>query len=407
MTDRHPTSVLISGGGVAGPALAFWLRRYGFEPTIVERAPRPRSGGQRIELSEAGQHVLRRMGLLDRVRAAGGPQPQATMYVGATDRPVRVPAVGVGAADQSPRSDRLAVSRTRLGEILYEEVRDRIPYLFADSITAIRQRPAGVEVDLDSGETRHVDLVIGADGLYSQVRRLVFGEHDRFLHYLGADQAYFTMDNHLGWRNVSRFHAWPYRGAAITTFPGNTELEGLFLIRRAESAVSPDLSREEQWAQVDRVFACDEWLVPSLLRAMRSSEDFRLMPCVQVRMESWRDGRVALAGDAAHCPDPMSGQGATLALAGAYVLAGELKAARGDHDVAFAAYERRMREFVVGSQELGELDIAMAAPRAGRAGVWLREQSLRMLLPAVDLGLRLNLQPRWLTATAPIALPDY
>lgn len=407
MSNRRTTSVLISGGGVAGPALAFWLRQYGFEPTIVERAPRPRHGGQRIELSEAGQYVLRRMGLLDRACAAGGPQPQSTMYVGATDRPVRVPAIGVGAADQSPSSGRLTISRTRLGEILYERVRDQVPYLFADSIKAIRQRPDAVQVDLDSGQSRLVDLVIGADGLYSHVRKLVFGEHDQFLRYLGADQAYFTMDNHLGWRDVSRFHAWPYRGAAITTFPGNAELEGLLLIRRTESVVSRDMSREKQYAQVERVFAGDEWLVPSLLRAMRSSGDFRLMPCMQVRMGSWRDGRIALVGDAAHCPDPMSGQGATLALAGAYVLAGELKAAGGDHTAAFAAYERRMRDFVTGNQDLGELDIAMAAPRAGRVGVWLREQSLRMLLPLLDLGLRLKLQPRWLTATAPIALPDY
>lgn len=407
MSNGRTTSVLISGGGIAGPALAYWLRRYGFEPTIVEQAPRPRAGGHRIELAEAGQEVLHRMGLLEQARHAGGPPPRSTIYVGATDRPVRVPDIAVGSRNPAAPSGRLTIKRSRLGELLHEQVHDQIHYRFADSIRSIRQEPDGVQITLASGESRHVDLIIGADGLYSTVRRLVFGEHQRFLRYLGADQAYFTTDNYLGWRDESRFHAWPHRGAAITTFPGNTELEGTFLMRRTDPAGLRDMSREEQRRRVEHTFAHDGWLVPSLLRAMRSADDFRLMPCLQVRMSSWHRGRVALVGDAAHCPDPMSGQGAALALAGAYVLAGELKIAGGDAAVAFAAYEERMREFAAGNQALGELDISMAAPRAGRAGVWIRDQSLRALLPLLGLGLRLKLRPRWLAATAPITLPHY
>ncbi|QSB16746.1 FAD-dependent monooxygenase [Natronosporangium hydrolyticum] len=407
MNERRATRVLISGGGVAGPALAYWLQRYGFEPTIVERAAGLRTEGQRIELAEAGQEVLRRMGLLEQARAAGGPQPQSTIYLGATDRPVRVPAVGVGASSASDRTGRLAIKRSRLGELLYEHVRDQVPYLFADSIRAIRQEPDGVQVDFEGGGSRQVDLVVGADGLYSTVRRLVFGEHERFLRYLDADQAYFTTDNYLGWRDVSRFHLWPHRGAAITTFPGNEQLEGTFLLRSTEPAGIRKLSVAEQRVRIEHAFATDGWLVPSLLRAMRSADDFHLLPCLQVRMGCWHDRRIALVGDAAHCPDPMSGQGAGLALAGAYLLAGELKTAGGDPAVAFPAYEQRMRDFATGNQDLGEFDIAMAAPGAGRAGVWLREQSLRALFPLLDLGLRLKLRPWWLTATAPVTLPHY
>lgn len=406
MTERSTTRVLISGGGVAGPALAYWLQRYGFEPMIVEKAPRPRSSGQRVEIGEAGQDVLSRMGLLDRAKTLGGAHPRSTVYTGAGDRPVRVPDIGAHTPGTA-HTGRLTIKRSDLGELLHERVRDTVPYIFGASITALRQEPDSVQVQLDSGATHHTDLVIGADGLYSTVRRLAFGEHNRFLHYLGADEAYFTMENYLGWTDVSRFHAWPGRAAAITTFPGNAELEGMFLLRSTKTTVTREMDQEARLRRIEQVFGDDEWLVPSMLRAMRSATDFRLMPCLQVRMDSWHTGRVGLVGDAAHCPDPIAGQGAALALIGAYILAGELAAAAGNPAVAFAANERTMREFVSAGQKLGELDIAVAAPRGGRTRTWVHEQSQRVLFPLVELGLRAGIRPHRLTATQSITLPDY
>ena len=402
-------TVLISGGGVAGPALAFWLRRYGFVPTVVERAPRLRMGGQRIELSGVGSEALHRMGLLERARAVGGSPPWATLFVGRDNRPVRMPLDGV---QDEPGRGRVTftIQRGALGRVLDEAVRDDVPYVYDDSIRQMSQDNedgAGVRVTFESGAERHFDLVVGADGLYSNVRSLAFGPQERFFEYLGTHMAIFTMPNHLGWRDTMTFRLWPFRGAAITTFPGNTELEGLLLLRSREELGTREMSPTQQRSFVQRVFGRNGWRAPELLRGMWHSEDFTFTPSTQVRMDTWHTGRVALLGDAAYCPDPMSGQGACLALAGAHVLAGELARAGGNHEAGFRAYAAAMRDYVARNQEIGMLSTATAAPRGGDVTVWLMERAMSTLYPLWELQHRLGLGNGLLSAPNALTLADY
>ncbi|WP_152522893.1 FAD-dependent monooxygenase [Nocardiopsis potens] len=374
-------SVLISGGGVAGPALAYWLARRGYAPVIVERAPGLRGAGYRIEISSTGTGVLDRMGVLERVRAEGGGPPSAELVAGPRDRCFSAPPVG---------RDAVVIRRDRLGRILYDRAADDAEYLFDDTVAALHQDPGGVDVEFEGRAPRRFDLVVGADGLHSAVRRLVFGggtaDHTRFL---GTNLAIFTVPNRFGMRDAMRFHVWPYRGCMITTFPGNAEAEGLFLIRSRRPLDMRGMSGEERRRFLERVYAGDGWEVPGLLRDMRGT-DLHFAPSLQVRMDSWSRGRVVLLGDAAYCPDPMTGQGSVMALLGAVALAGELDAAGGDHARAFPAYEAAVRPHAEEAQDMGRRSTGFIAPRTGRTGVRLREWAAGAVLAGVRGAARLG-----------------
>lgn len=384
----HAQTVLISGGGIAGPALAYWLHKFGFTPIIVEQAEEVRTGGNRIDMFGVGVEALDRMGLLDAAWAAGGPGPEMVVYTGKKDYPVPI---AIGDVDTtSPHRAGFAIKRGAMCELLYENVCDDVEYIFGDSITAITPTDEGVDVTFENSASRHVDLVIGADGMYSNVRSLIMGESANYSHYLGTNLVIFTLDNFLEMRDTMAWHFWPGLGCAISTFPGNSEAEGVFLIRTEKPLEVRDLTRTQRIDLVDSLIPVDGWHVPHLRRAMRDSEEFHISPSTQIRMDSWTNGRVALVGDAGYCPDPMTGQGTSLALAGAYILAGELKAAHGDHRTAFRAYETNMRPFVTASQQVGKFTTAFAAPAAGRTGVWMGEQAIRASFSLFKLAQRLG-----------------
>ncbi|MBE2998136.1 FAD-dependent monooxygenase [Nocardiopsis sp. HNM0947] len=368
-------TVLISGGGVAGPALAHFLSRQGFVPTVVERAPAPRAEGFRIELSAQGLTVLDRMGLHERVHAVSGAPPNATIVYGDG------PEIGIPSWAGGGR----AIARDRLCSLLHKEGEQAAEYLFDDSITALHEDDEGVLVGFENREPRRFDLVVGADGLHSNVRGLLFGtttEDHAF--FLGTNLAIFTVDNHTGQKDSTKFHVWPYRGSAVTTFPGNTDLEGMFLFRSLRPVESQGMRQAEVKDFVERVHSDLGGHVPDLLRAMRGTR-VHMAPSQQIRMQEWHRGRVVLLGDAAHCPDPMTGMGSVLALLGAMALAGELAHHDGDHVRAFAAYREAMRPHVDAAHKVGPLSTGFAAPRTGRGGIRMRSGVMRASLAALKV----------------------
>ncbi|MEV6875479.1 FAD-dependent monooxygenase [Amycolatopsis sp. NPDC051128] len=362
--------VLISGASVAGPALAFWLRRHGFAPTVVERAPRLRDGGYAVDFRGASLRVLDRMGLLGPVEAAATRMGDVT-YVDGADRPLVV-------TPSSFQSGELEVLRGDLARILHDATKDGVEYVFGDSITGITEHADGVTVTFEHGEPREFDLVVGADGLHSNVRTLAFGDESRFRHDLGYYVSIFTVPNHLGLEHTGRFYNEPNRTVGVYSARDNTEAKAMFWFG-SEPLGYDHRDVGQQRRIVEERFGDVGWETSTLLKAMREAPDFYFDSASQIKLDSYARGRVALVGDAAYCAAPLSGMGTSLAIVGAYVLAGELAAAGGDHARAFDAYTREMRGFVDACQKLAEGNGKWFVPPT-RA--WLRMRNLNYrLLP--------------------------
>jgi 2-polyprenyl-6-methoxyphenol hydroxylase-like FAD-dependent oxidoreductase len=353
MTNRD---VLISGAGVAGPALAYWLRRYGFRPVVVERAPALRSGGYKVDVRGAGVEVLKRMGLFEAVRAADTGMRHIT-YVQPDGRPIaRLDANLL----MGRRGDDLEVFRTDLTRMLHDATADDVEYLFGDAIAALG--PDG-EVTFDSGARRRFDLIVGADGLHSATRRLAFGEVP--LTHLGTYIAFGTVPNDLGLDREEVFFARPGRMVFVYgTGPADPARAGFVF-------AAPDLGRRPTRTDVTERLAGMGWVVPRLLETI--GDDFYVDSLSQVDPPRWHTGRVALLGDAAYCPSPSSGQGTSLALVGAYTLATALATGGG-----YPAYERGMRPYVTRNLEFGRRMAGDMVP-GGRFGLAVRHYGLRTL----------------------------
>lgn len=337
-------SVLISGGSVAGPALAYWLHHHGFTPTVVERAPQLRDGGYAVDFRGEALDVLDRMGLLDAVRALDTEMGDAAMVDAEGRRYATLPAA-VFAGD-------LEVLKGDLTRLLYEATREDVEYVFGDSIASLKQDGDGVFVTFERGAPRRFDLVVGADGLHSKTRALTFGPEERFLRHLGIYTAIFNLDNYLGLENTGRLYAVPGKAANIFTARANTEARAAFHF----AAEGLEYDRRDPASHkriIAERFAGEGWEVPRLLEEMDAAEEFFFDANAQVEMDTWAAGQVVLLGDAAACAAPTSGRGTSQALIGAYVLAGELGLSGGDHVAAFAAYEERMRGYVAEHQALG------------------------------------------------------
>jgi 2-polyprenyl-6-methoxyphenol hydroxylase-like FAD-dependent oxidoreductase len=339
-------NVLISGASVAGPALAYWLHRHGFTPTIVERAPALRDGGYAVDFrGEAHLTVLRRMGILaDLERARTGMGYMS--YVNDKGRAVAKMPADLFAGD-------IEILRGDLSRILYDATRQHTEYIFGDSITSLTEDAHGVHVTFERGAPRRFDLVIGADGLHSNTRRLSFGPEEQFVKHLGVYCAIFTTSNFLNLDHTGHAYRTGNRLVALYSARHNTEAKAAFYF----GSPALDLDRRDvarQQAVLAEQFTGNGWQSDRLLREMQYAPDFYFDSVGQVHMDTWSRGRVALLGDAAYCPSSLSGMGSGLALVGAYVLAGELAAAHGDHQVAFARYEQEMREYAKGCQKMGD-----------------------------------------------------
>ena len=341
--------ILISGASIAGPALAYWLRSQGFNPTVVERAPAPRPGGQAVDLRGAGRTVVQRMGVLDRIRELSLDQRGLAVVNTRGRLGARMPADlfgGEGIVSE------IEILRGDLGQVLYEASRPGTEYLFDDTITGLDQDGTGVTVTFEKSAPRRFGLVIGADGLHSVVRSLAFGPEPGCVQPIGCYTAWFTAPAEIDLDGWFLMHRAP-GGRVVSARPGREpgEIKAGFSFRSAPIAYDRRDIAGQQDLLAQR-FAGVGWEAPRLLGAMRGAPDFFFDSMGQVHLDHWSAGRTALVGDAGYCPTPLTGLGTSLALVGAYVLAGELAAARGDHRIAFTRYEEVIRAYVAQSQKL-------------------------------------------------------
>lgn len=356
MTSPTPASrgtVLISGASIAGPALAYWLRRHGYDVTVVEKAAAPREGGYPIDVRGPAIDVVERMGVLPRLREAGVSMRRFT-FLGADGH--EVASLGASEAGGTTEGQDLEVARGELTAALHAVVPGDVEFLFTDAIATLEQDEDGVDVTFRSGQRRRFDLVIGADGMHSHTRQLVLGPEEQFHRHLGFTFAVFTMPNLLGLSREVMVWNTPGRAAALyATGDAGDDLHAFLNFHGA--APSREVVRDPQAQQelISAVYADAGWEVPTILQAMQGADDVFFDTVGQIRIPRWSTGRVALVGDAAYAPSLLTGQGTSLALVGAYMLADAL-AKESDHDAAFRAYERDTRDFVTQNQAIVDTD---------------------------------------------------
>lgn len=347
------TRVLVAGASIAGPALAHWLRRRGAEVTVVERAPGLRPGGQAVDARGVAREIIRRMGLDAAVRAA------RTDTAGAHTVDADGTVLETFRADDDGGDGFIAeieILRGDLSKVLRDDTRDGVEYVFGDRIAELAQDADGVDVVFEGGDRRRFDLVIGADGLHSGLRSMVFGPHERFVRHLGLVLAFYSVPNEFGLDRWLLDHQDSGRGAALRPIQDATRAMATFSFPAADFAVDHrDLEGQKRLLR-ERTEGLG-WLAPRMLAHLDDAPDFYLDQVAQVVMDRWSSGRVGLLGDAAFSASPMSGQGTGMALVGAYVLAGELAAAGWDPEAGFAGYEARMRSFVEANQEIGRMHV--------------------------------------------------
>lgn len=391
-------TVLISGAGVAGLTLAYWLKRFGFIPTLVEKHPSLRIGGYKIDLRGAGLEVLKRMGVYPAL-SAFRTRNKRGILLDETGHPMMemdVDLLGTRLEDFD-----LEIMRSTLCHIL-KEAAGEVECLFDDCITHISERADSIYVNFEKHSSREFDLVIGADGLHSKVRALVFGEESQFFKDLGIYVSVWSFSNFLEDDCEIEQHTLQ-RFVNLYRDRKNTKATAAVAFSSSKPCHSRDL--KEQKKTVSEAFADSKWeKFPKILEGMEESPDFYFDTMAQIHMPSWSKGRVTLVGDAAYSATPLSGQGTSIAIAGAYVLAGELLEAQGNPAIAFARYEEILRPFIEKNQKLAEMSLRIMKDEAYSR--WLYRIGSLMPRKWVDYFKRRGLKQTTKAANA-LRLKDY
>lgn len=381
--------VLIVGTGIAGPTLAYWLARFGFEPTLVERAPALRTGGYAIDFWGAAFDVAERMGIVDRLERTGY-HVQELRIVG--DEGQRVGGFDASVFRRLTGGRYVTLARSALSAALYDTLDERTERLFGRSPTAIEDTGDGVTVTFDDASKRRFDLVIGADGQHSSVRELVFGPQSQFEAYLGYEVAAVELDGYRP-RDPDVYVVYTQRGQQVGRFAQRGDRTLVLFVWACDDPRQQPRELGAQRARLRERFASARWEVPAILDALSQAPEIYLDRVSQIHMPQWTRDRVALVGDAAYCVSLLAGQGSALAMIGAHVLAGELHLANGDHRKAFARYEARLRDFMLNKQHAAKGFASSFAPKTS-VGLFVRNQLSKVLqLPFVaDLALSSGLR---------------
>jgi 2-polyprenyl-6-methoxyphenol hydroxylase-like FAD-dependent oxidoreductase len=336
--------ILISGASIAGPTLAFWLNRFGFEVTIVERAKFLRLGGQNVDIKGAAQKIAQWMGIEEEIRAADTGE-LGVRFVDEND----VIKAALPKGESNFGTSELEILRGDLVKILYKHTKDNVEYLFGNQITALNEKDDSVSVTFQNGEIRDFDLVICADGIRSRTRQLIFGD-EPFVKPVGLYVSYFTIPRGP---SDSRWARWYNATNARVIFmrPDNEGTTRASFSFMSEPMGYEKLSLDEQKQLLRDKFYDAGWEAKRVLAAMEENSDLYFDAISQVIAPRWSKGRCAMTGDAAFCPSPLTGMGVSLSVVGAYILAGELSR-HANYADAFAAYDKAFRPYVTKIQKL-------------------------------------------------------
>lgn len=372
-------NILISGAGIAGTALAFWLKKFGFNPTIVEVAPKLREGGYAIDFWGAGFDVAEKMEILPDLSKVDLKLLELS-FVDKNNR--RRGGMNYRKVVKWMNGRAFTLLRSDLAKTIYNNLDKDIEIIFGDKISKIEQSENEVSVTFQSGKTRSFDLVVGADGLHSNVRNMIFGNEAQFEKYYGYYTASYTIPNPKGDKEFSMYNV-PSKQVAL--YPTNENTSAVLYVFASPEKLSYNHHDIEAQKQILRnQFENIGWRCADLIAKIDTAPDFYFDVVSQIQMKNWSKNRVVLVGDACDCPSLLSGQGSTLAMVGAYILAGELKNANGNFKMAFEQYQNIFKEFIDDKQLLAQKFAKQFVPKS-TFGIWLRNVVVGlMFLPFVS-----------------------
>lgn len=379
-TASSPLHVLVSGGGIAGNAVALQLLRSGIRVTVVERAAAPRPGGQAVDLRGPSREVAERMGLMPGI-AAYQLEELGISYIDPKGRTYAEMAME-HFEGKGPVAD-IEITRGDLNQVLLDAIAEaggECTYRYGDRIESLDRTDDGVTVTFSSGRSERFDLVVGADGVHSATRRLAFGPEERFSTFLGGYASFFTMPTPEG-VTPGWFALQLLPSAAVGIRPDRdpaTAKAVLTLLGSPDPALHRDIDAQRQLIR-EKIGHRPQWHAPAVLAAMSRADDFYFDELARIDMPTLTVGRVTLVGDAGYCGSPMTGMGTAMALVGAYILAGELAADPGDVPAALRRYEEKVTPFVDKAKQLpgGGIEM-MLSPNA--FGTALRRTANRVMM---------------------------
>lgn len=381
--------ILVIGAGIAGPAICYWLKRFGFSPVLIEKCASIRKGGQALDIRGIATHIAREIGIYDQI-CDMRTRIECGRFV---DSAGKVLHEEHGEKFGFRQDDEVEILRGDLIEILMKTIAD-VPCYFNKSIISMQQNADKVIVKFKDGKIEDYDIVIGADGIHSATRRMIFDKNEYQLIHLGSYLSTFTIPNYLGLSHTDLECEANHKLVSINS-DNNPEIARAGFMFRSQHILKDIRDEHEQ-----KQFLCDTfrdfgWETQNILNRMPESDDFYFDAITQVKMNGWTKGRIALVGDAGYCPSPLSGQGNNLAFVGAYILAGELKAAKGNHMQAFTRYNALLRSFVDANQEFGvwvsksflvedEVSKEIAEERSNRILAMIKSVSNAITLPQYE-----------------------
>lgn len=386
MNRNH--KILVIGAGIAGPMMCYWLKKSGFNPTLIEKSKQLRTGGYAIDIRGIAADIVKKMGLYDDITAKRT-SLLSTRYVDAEGQTL---SEEHGEKASFREGDDVEIVRGELVNILLHAIPD-VPCHFHKEIRSLTQTDQSVEVTFKDGHIEHYDLVIAADGLHSSTRGMTFSDEEYQHFNLNAYISICSIPNYL---NLNRTQALFEKDQKLISMNSDKDPDSALAMFafRAKTVLSGLTNESGQKKCLKDLFYDFGWESNKMLELMNDCDDLYFDAIAQIKMDSWTKGRVALLGDAGYCASPLSGQGTNLAIVGAYILAGELKSAEGDYTVAFKRYNELMRPFVAPNQDLG-VWVGESFLTEGDVSKEIIEQRSSMIMEKIKM------------AANAISLPDY
>lgn len=398
--------ILISGAGIAGPAFAFWATRLGHACTIVERSSELRDSGQQIDIRSHGIEVARHMGILDEIRSLAVQESGVRFVDSQGAEQAFFPGTESSAQAQGLSSE-FEIMRGDLSRLLASKNSSTVQILLGTMVQSIRSHTDSATVTFSDGSVSEYDLVVAADGQNSKIRQQLLSEIPEMTdesRNLGVYSAYYRVPRTADDSDCANVYVAPDQRILCTRWHSAEQGQGYLATMAHQDEMEEVLKHgvDAQKTLFENVFKDAGWESGRLIDGLRKADDFYAQSAVQVKVSAWSNGRVVLLGDAGYCPTPLTGMGTSLALVGAYVLAGEISTSV-DIPTALAAYERTLRPFVEKSQQLplGLPSLAYPSSKLGvKAFYWFAGLASKLSLDKIDV------TPSFLKAE-PWSLPQY